>query len=147
MYCVCFFYMQARETKQTTPWISLIISIQIRVFFFSCGTGEDTKSMHLYYCAGINSQSFAGAGGSGHTYCGSGRECNTYVAGAGGNGQKFGGRGRERDEENSPAQCSTWDALDNVTLAFVDAAALLDLKKGLATEKLFDLENSYATTT
>lgn len=63
--------------------------------------------MHLYYCAGINSQSFAGAGGSGHTYCGSGRECNTYVAGAGGNGQKFGGRGRERDEENSPAQCST----------------------------------------
>ena len=47
--------------------------------------------MHLYYCAGINSQSFAGAGGSGHTHCGSGRECNTHVAGVGGNGQKFSG--------------------------------------------------------
>jgi len=42
--------------------------------------------MHFYYCAGINSQSFAGAGGSGHTHC---------------------GIGRESDEENSPAQGST----------------------------------------
>ena len=63
--------------------------------------------MHLYYCAGINSQSFAGAGGSGHAHCGSGRECNTHVAGAGGNGQKISGSGQERDEENSPAQVST----------------------------------------
>ena len=63
--------------------------------------------MHLYCCAGINSQSFAGAGGSGHTHCGSGRECNTHVAVAGGNGQKFSGSGQERDEENSPAQGST----------------------------------------
>ena len=60
--------------------------------------------MHFYYCAGINSQSFAGADGSGHTHCGSGRECNTLVAGA---GQKFSESGRERDEENSPAQGST----------------------------------------
>ena len=63
--------------------------------------------MHLYYCAGINSQSFAGAGGSGHAHCGSGRECNTHVAGAGGNGQKISGSGQERDEENSPAQVSS----------------------------------------
>ena len=62
--------------------------------------------MHLYYCAGINSQSFAGAGGSGHAHCGSGRECNTHVAGAGGNGQKISGSGQERDEENGPAQVS-----------------------------------------
>ena len=65
--------------------------------------------MHLYYCAGINSQSFAGAGGSGHAHCGSGRECNTHVAGAGGNGQKISGSGQERDEENSPAQVSITD--------------------------------------
>jgi len=44
--------------------------------------GEDTKSMHFYYCAGINSQSFAGAGGS-----------VTLTGGAGGNGQKFSGSG------------------------------------------------------
>ncbi len=37
--------------------------------------------------------------------------------------------------------------LDNVTLAFVDATALLDQKKSLATEKLFDSESSDATTT
>ncbi len=36
--------------------------------------------------------------------------------------------------------------LDNVTLAFVDATALLDKKKSLATEKLFDSESSDATT-
>ena len=52
--------------------------------------GEDTKSMHFYYCAGINSQIFAGAGRS-----------VTHVAGAGGNGQKFSWSGWERDEENS----------------------------------------------
>ena len=28
--------------------------------------------MHVYYCAGINSQSFAGAGGNGHKFSGSG---------------------------------------------------------------------------
>ena len=60
--------------------------------------------MHFYYCAGINSQSFAGAGGSGYTHCGSGRESNTHVAGAGGNGQKF---KRERGEENSKALMHT----------------------------------------
>ena len=60
--------------------------------------------MHLYYCAGIN-WSFAGAGGSGHTHCGSGWECNTHVAG--GNGQKFSRSGQERNEENSPAQGSS----------------------------------------
>ncbi len=37
--------------------------------------------------------------------------------------------------------------LDNITLAFVDATALLDQKKSLATEKLFDSESSDATTT
>ena len=52
--------------------------------------------MHFYYCAGINSQSFAGADGSGHRHCGSGRECNTLVAGAGGNGQKFSGSGMKK---------------------------------------------------
>jgi len=52
--------------------------------------------MHFYYCAGINSQCFAGAGGSGHRHCGSGRECNTHVAGAGGNGQKFSGSGMKK---------------------------------------------------
>ena len=49
--------------------------------------------MHFYYCVGINSQSFAGAGGS--------------VTQTGGNGQKFSGSGQEWDEENSPAQGST----------------------------------------
>ena len=44
--------------------------------------------MHFYYCAGINSQSFAGAD--------SGQECNTHVAGAGGNGQKFSGSGMKK---------------------------------------------------
>ena len=40
--------------------------------------------MHFCYCAGINSQSFAGAGGSvAHT-------------GAGGNGQKFSGSGMKK---------------------------------------------------
>ncbi len=39
------------------------------------------------------------------------------------------------------------NALDNVTLAFVDATALLDQKKSFATEKLFDSESSDATTT
>ena len=63
--------------------------------------------MHLYYCVGINSQSFAGAGRSGHTCCGSRRESHTHVAGAGGNGPKFSGSGQEQDEENSPAQGST----------------------------------------
>ena len=43
--------------------------------------------MHFCYCAGINSQSFAGAGG---------RECSTDVAGAGGNGQKFSGSGMKK---------------------------------------------------
>ena len=62
--------------------------------------------MHLYYCAGIHSQSFAGADGSVHTHCRSGWECNTHVAGAGGNGQKFSGSGQEQDAENSPAQGS-----------------------------------------
>ncbi len=38
-------------------------------------------------------------------------------------------------------------SLDNVTLDFVDATALLDQKKSLATEKLFDSESSDATTT
>ncbi len=38
-------------------------------------------------------------------------------------------------------------SLDNVTLAFVDATVLLDQKKSLATEKLFDSESSDATTT
>ena len=48
--------------------------------------------MHLYYCAGINSQSFAGAAGS---------------AGEGDNGQKFSGSWQEQDEDNSPMQGST----------------------------------------
>jgi len=39
--------------------------------------GEDTKSMHLYYCAGINSQSFAG----------SETGVDIHIAGAGGIGQ------------------------------------------------------------
>ncbi len=39
------------------------------------------------------------------------------------------------------------NALENVTLAFVDATALLDQKTSFATEKLFDSENSDATTT
>ena len=30
--------------------------------------------MHFYYCGG--NRSFAGVGGSEHTHCGSGRECN-----------------------------------------------------------------------
>ena len=63
--------------------------------------------MHFFYCAGINTQSFVGAGGSGHTHCGSRRECNTNIAGAGDNGQKFSGSGQELDEENSPAQGAT----------------------------------------
>ena len=54
--------------------------------------------MHFYYFAGINSQSFAGAGGSGHTHCGSEREWSEIQweqagvvrnsVGAGGNGMK-----------------------------------------------------------
>ena len=63
--------------------------------------------MHLYYCAGINSHFADVFCGSGHTHCGSGRECNTHVAGAGGNGQKFSRSRQERDEENSPAQGSS----------------------------------------
>ncbi len=37
--------------------------------------------------------------------------------------------------------------MDNVTLAFADATALLDQKTSFATEKLFDSECSDATTT
>ena len=64
--------------------------------------------MHFYNCAGINSQSFTGAGGSGHTHCGSGWECNTHVAGAGGNGQKFSGSGMKKTVLCRALVCSDW---------------------------------------
>lgn len=67
--------------------------------------------MYLYYCAGINSQSFAGRVGVDIRIAGADGSV-THVAGAGGNVQKFGGRGR--DEENSPAQGSSlcsWSCL------------------------------------
>ena len=66
--------------------------------------------MHFYYCAGINSQSFAGAGGS---------------------GQKFSGSGRERDEENSPAQGSTSElseSVDNIVTMNTAVSIGLSLK-------------------
>ena len=53
--------------------------------------------MHFYYCAGINSQSFAGAGGS-VTHTG---------AGAGGNGQKFNGSGIKKTVPRRALHCGT----------------------------------------
>lgn len=59
-------------------------------FFFSCETGVDTKSIHLYYYKAIK-------------FCGCSLEW-TRARGSG-IGHKFSGSGW--DEENSPAQGST----------------------------------------
>ena len=65
-------------------WISLIISIQIRVFFLRDGRRYKINAS-LLLC-----------GTKFYEFCGCGRECNAYVAGAGGIGQKFGGSGMKK---------------------------------------------------
>ena len=59
----------SRKKAKTRDCVLIIVSYSVCVL----RDRRRHKTMHLYYSAGINSQSFAGAGGSGHTHCGCGR--------------------------------------------------------------------------
>ena len=91
--------------------------------------------MDFYYCAGINSQSFAGAGGSGYRHCGSGRECNTHVAGAGGNDQKFSGSGMKKTSGLYSTASLTTDVVPLSCVDYETVAECLEVLGPLSEER------------